>query len=69
MDSRLIQSASYHTSPKAREFEKQEIDQVLAMDVIEPTQTEWALPIDFVEMKDRKLRFYAFYRKLNAFKI
>lgn len=39
---------------------------MLAMDVIEPTHTEWGLPIVFVPKKYEKLRFWVDYLELNA---
>ena len=66
VDSRPIHSAPYRAGPKAREFEKQEIQKMLAMNVIEPAQSEWAAPIVFAPKKDGALRFCVDYRRLNA---
>lgn len=50
-DRQPIHSATYCTGPKATEFEKHEINWILAVDNIEPTQMEWASPIVFVTKK------------------
>lgn len=39
---------------------------MLKMDVIEPSQTEWAAPIVMAPKKDGALSFIFEYRKLNA---
>lgn len=62
----LIYSSLSRAGPKTREFKKQEINQMFAMDVIEPAQTKWASPIYLVQMKDRTLRLCAEFHKLNA---
>lgn len=69
MDGQPINSALYQAGPKAVQFEKQEIGRMIAMDVIEPDQTELASLIVFVSKKDGTLRFCVDCRKLNAVKI
>lgn len=49
-----------------KEFEKTKIDKILAENIIESAQTEWAAPIVFAPKKDRTLWFCVDYRKLNA---
>lgn len=56
-DVRSINSTPYHAGPKARKFEKAEIDKVLCMKVVEPVQAEWASLIVFVSKIDGSLRF------------
>ena len=56
-DSIPIHSVPYRAGPKAREFEKQEIQKMLSMNVIEPAQSEWAAPIVFAPKKDGSLGF------------
>lgn len=62
---RPIKSTAY-SGPKAREFEKGEIDKTLRMSVIEPAQPEWASPIVFERNENDLLRFCIDYRSLNA---
>lgn len=61
-----IHSSSYQTGPKLREFEKQNIDLLLTMHAIEPSQTKWPLPIVLVQMKDCRRCFCVNYRNFNA---
>lgn len=56
-DTQPVHLGSNRKELKGREFEKQELYPVLAMDVIEHVQTEWALPIVFVPKKDKTLCF------------
>lgn len=65
-ENRPIQSILYDAGPKARELEKQEINQILAMDAIEYVKTEWASPIVFVPKEDGDLRLCVDFCKLNA---
>lgn len=61
-----IRSAPYRTFPRAREYEKHEIEKMLEINVIEPGSTEGASPTVFVSTKDETLLFCVIYRKLNA---
>ena len=56
----------YRASPDGRKREKAEIDKMLALDVIEEAECEWASPIVFVPKADGTLRFCVDYRRLNA---
>lgn len=40
-----LHSTPYRGTAKAREFETQELDRMLAMDMIEPPEAEWVSPI------------------------
>lgn len=66
MDKPRIQLAQYHAGPKAVELEKQEINRMLLIDVIEASQMGWASLIVFLLKKVRHLCFCVDYRKLNA---
>lgn len=63
-----IHSAPYPTGLRAQKFEKQKIYKMLATDVIEPAQTEWAA-LFFAPKKDGIVQFFMDYRKLNAVSI
>lgn len=65
-DSHPIKSAPYQAGSKAKKLEKQEIDRMLTVYVIEPAQTKWASPIVLVQKKDGTLRFLVDYSRLNA---
>lgn len=64
--SRPIHSVSYRAGPKARESDKKEIDRMLGMEVIEPDQTEWALPVLLIRKKEDTLGFSVDYLKPSA---
>lgn len=64
--SRLVNYATDHAGPKAREFEKTKIDKMFWKNVIEPVQSKWALTFSFASKKDRSLRSWIGYRKLNV---
>lgn len=60
-----VHLAPYRAGPTVREFQVHEIEKMLSKKVNEPAQTEWVAPIVFAPMKDRSLRFWLHYRKLN----
>lgn len=61
-----IHSAPYGAAPCGREYENHEIDKMLAMDVIEQSQTKWGSPVVFVPNKDGTLRFCMYQHKHDA---
>lgn len=61
-----IKSRPYRVGPKDDDFEKSELDNMLAMNVFEPAQTEWASPVVFGPEIDGTLRFCVNYKTLNA---
>lgn len=63
---RPIHSAWYRDHPNVRELENQEIEKMLAIDVIKPAQTNWASQFVFMRRKDGTLRFCVDDQKLNA---
>lgn len=63
---KLVHLAQYRTGTKRKEFEKAEIFKMMERLVIEPTQTEWAVPILFAPKKNGTLQFCGNYRRLNA---
>lgn len=60
---------SLSCSPKVGEFGTQEIDRMLAMDVTQPAQTEWASHIVFLYKKNLALRVCADHCNLKAVRI
>lgn len=56
---------TYQASPNTRYFEKAEIDEMLAENLIGPAQTEGVVTIVLVHKKDGTLRFYNDYCKFN----
>lgn len=58
-----LQDASQSTRKKIAE---QEIDKVLREDVIEPSNSSWAAPIELVKKQDGTTSFCVDYRKLNS---
>jgi len=53
----------------AREREKEEVERMRSMDVIEPANGEWASPVVMVPKPDGSVRFCIDYRKLNLMTI
>lgn len=66
MAQHCINSAPYRAGPKVREIGTTEIDNMLRMNVLEPSLSEWASPIVFTQKKDGFLRLCIDCRKLNA---
>lgn len=53
-DTRSVHYAAYRTRTRACKSRKNEIANMLALEVIEPAQTEWASPIVFALKKDQR---------------
>lgn len=66
LDERPIHSAPYRARHHSQRFEKHEIDEMLAMYVIEAAQTTKAASILFEPKKNRTFRFCVEYHKLSA---
>lgn len=63
---RPIHSALHQAGANASEFERQEIETMLPLDVIEPTQTDLAALIESVTKKDGTIRFSVDLLNLNS---
>ena len=61
-----INGPKFRISPKENEIIKQEVEEMLASKIIEPSSSPWSSPVVLVKKKDGKLRFCVDYRKLNA---
>ena len=53
-------------NPAVRREEMAQVQQMLASDVIRPSNSPWALPVVMVKKKDGSLRFCVDFRQLNA---
>jgi len=61
-----IKQGAYRVPYKQREIVEQEIEKMLADDVIEPSCSPWASPLLLVPKKSGGFRFCVDYRKLNS---
>ncbi|KAJ8035952.1 hypothetical protein HOLleu_19788 [Holothuria leucospilota] len=64
-----VRQRAYRTSPSMKVEVQNQIDKLLADDVIEESQSPWSSPIVMVRKKDKTYRFCVDYRKLNALTI
>lgn len=60
---------SFGCEAKPTEFDKNEIDESLSMNVIEPVQTEWVSPVAYALKKDGTLGSCVDYYTRNAFTV
>lgn len=65
-DKKPILNPPYRAGPPQRELQKAKIDSMLAKDVIEAADSEWAAHIGLCGKKDSTLRFCVEYLHLNS---
>ncbi|CAM5120402.1 unnamed protein product [Natator depressus] len=65
-NSHPIKVQPYRVSPQAKTAIEREIQDMLQMGVIRPSESAWASPVVLVPKPDGEIRFCVDYRKLNA---
>jgi len=63
--SKPVRLNPYRMGPRTRELIKAQVDQLLKLEVIEPSQSEWASPVVLIPKPDESPRFCIDYRQLN----
>ncbi|KAG7307441.1 hypothetical protein JYU34_007633 [Plutella xylostella] len=65
-DAEPIRQRYYRMSPEKQRIITEQVDEMLALDVVEPCESPWSSPVLVVGKKDGKPRFCLDSRKLNA---
>ncbi|CAM5083060.1 unnamed protein product [Eretmochelys imbricata] len=65
-NARPIRAQPYRLSPQAKTAKEQDIQDMLQMGVIRPSNSAWASPVVLVPKPDGEIRFSVDYHKLNA---
>ena len=63
--SKPVQLDRYRRGPRTRELIRAQVDRMLKLEVIEPSQSEWASPVLLIPKPDGSPRFCIDYRQLN----
>lgn len=61
-----IKQKPYHMSPLKQALVEEQLEEMLARGIVEPSCSGWASPVILVPKKDASMRFCVDYRKLNA---
>ncbi|UYV72561.1 hypothetical protein LAZ67_9003705, partial [Cordylochernes scorpioides] len=64
-DSRPIKQRPYRVSPVERRSIQSEVDKMIKMGIVQPSESPWSSPVVLVKKKDGSWRFCVDYRKLN----
>ncbi|UYV72118.1 hypothetical protein LAZ67_9001871, partial [Cordylochernes scorpioides] len=64
-DSRPIKQRPYRVSPVERRAIQTEVDKMIKMGIVQPSESPWSSPVVLVKKKDGSWRFCVDYRKLN----
>lgn len=62
---RPLRQSPYRVSPRERQAIRDQVEEMLRDDVIQPSKSPWAAPVVLVRKKDGALRFCVDYRRLN----
>ncbi|KAK8761932.1 hypothetical protein V5799_026804 [Amblyomma americanum] len=62
---RPLRQSPYRVSPRERQAIRDQVEEILRDDVIQPSNNPWAAPVVLVRKKDGALRFCVDYRRLN----
>ncbi|XP_078733268.1 uncharacterized protein LOC144947785 [Lampetra fluviatilis] len=68
-DAAPIRLNSHRMSPAEREHVRGAVEDMLAADIISPSNSPWGAPVVLVKKKDGKLRFCVDFRKLNKISV
>lgn len=65
-DTRPLHQSPYRVSTRERQAIREQVEEMLHDDVIQPSKSPWSAPVVLVKKKDGSLRFCVDYRRLNS---